>query len=305
MIEIRHLRYFVVLAEERNFSRAAKRLFIAQPGLSRQIQSMEAQLGFALIDRTRRRFELTEAGAALLEEGRRALAEFDRALQYTRRVARGEVGMLRIGVIPSALYKVLPMALREYRRCYPEVEVIVREMTTPAQVNAMTAGEIDVGFMRLPYAVGELIARPIVEVRFGVVLPMEHPLTSLAEIPLPALAEEPLLFPAPPRSSWADFVLKVCRDAGFEPRIGPAAAESTTVMSFVAAGMGVALIPESLQGLALPGSTYRHIAPPAPPVHLAFMHKPEPLTPTAQGLTAIVDELWPKGVVADPPPERE
>ncbi|MBW3630457.1 MAG: LysR family transcriptional regulator, partial [Gemmatimonadetes bacterium] len=227
MIEIRHLRYFVALAEERHFSRAAERLHIAQPGLSQQIQSLEAQLGVELIDRTRRRVELTAAGQALHEEGRRALAEFDRVLEYTRRVGRGKVGRLRIGVIASAIYNVLPGALREFRQRCPEVELIVHEMTTPVQVDAMKAGEIDVGLMRLPYATDDLETRPILEERLAVVLSERNPLAELKEMPLTALADQPhIIFPAAPRPSWADFVLKVCRQAGFEPRVVQEAMEA-------------------------------------------------------------------------------
>jgi DNA-binding transcriptional LysR family regulator len=297
MIEIRHLRYFVVLAEERHFSRAADRLYIAQPGLSQQIQSLEAQLGVSLIDRTKRRVELTAAGQALLEEGRRALAEFDRVVEYTRRVGRGEVGRLRIGVIASAIYNVLPGALRAFRARYPNVELIVREMTTPVQVNAMNAGEIDVGLMRLPYATGDLETRPILEERLGVVLPERHPLAVMEEMPLTALADQPMIiFPAAPRPSWADFVLRVCRQAGFEPRVVQAAMEAATVMTFVAADLGLALIPESLQALVRPGIVYRPISPPTPLLPLAIMYRSGPRAPTTDAFISIIDEFWPEGL---------
>lgn len=303
MIEIRHLRYFVTLAEERHFSRAAERLFIAQPGLSQQIQSLEAQLGVELIDRTKRRVELTAAGHALHEEGRRALAEFDRVLEYTRRVGRGKVGKLRIGVIASAIYNVLPGALREFRQRYPEVDLIVREMTTPVQVNAMTTGEIDVGLMRLPYATGELQTRPILEERLAVVLSERNPLAQLEEMPLTALAHEPhIIFPAAPRPSWADFVLRVCRQAGFEPRVVQEAMEVATVMSFVAAEMGVALIPESLQGLVRPGIAFRPISPPAPRLPLAIMYRAGPRSPTTEAFLSVVNEQWPEGLAGEPLP---
>ena len=187
-VELRHLRYFVAVAEELHFGRAAERLRVAQPGLSQQIQALERALGVALFDRTSRRVELTAAGALLLAEGKRALAQTERALDRARRAGRGEVGRLTVAAIGSATYDVLPALLREHRRRYPEVELVLREMSTPAQVHALRSGEIDVGFLRLPADTRDLVASTVREETMLLMLPESHPLAAHAEVPLAALA---------------------------------------------------------------------------------------------------------------------
>jgi DNA-binding transcriptional LysR family regulator len=294
MIKLHHLRYFVAVAEELHFGRAAARLHIAQPGLSQQIQEFERALGVRLLDRTRRRVELTAAGSTLLEEGRRALAHVDRAIEQARRTGRGEVGRLTLATIGSAAYNVLPQALREYRKRYPEVELVLREMSTPAQANALRSGEIDVGFLRLPADTGGLVVQVVRTEGMGVFLPRWHPLASRRRLPLTALAGEPLIvFPAAPRPSWADFVIRACRDAGFEPEVVQEAMESATVVSFVAAGVGVAMVPEGLRVLKRPDVAYRPIASPAPSTQLAAVYREGEVPGTVRALVGIVRGLWP------------
>lgn len=294
MIELRHLRYFIVVAEELHFSRAAKRLHIAQPGLSQQIKALEGMLGVRLLDRTKRQVRLTAAGQTLLDEGRRVLSDFDRVLDLARRTGSGLMGQLRVGAISSAAYGVLPNLLREYRTRYPDVELIFREMMTPIQVNAMRKGEIDIGFMRLPYDTGTLTTRTVRREELAVLLPEGHPLSGSDEVPLSALAREPLIvWPASPRPSWADYVIGLCRDAGFEPRIAQEANESATAIGFVAAGIGVALAPEGVKLLMRPGVEYRPIAAPAPVLRLSAVHNSRRTSVTVQKFLEILDEQWP------------
>jgi DNA-binding transcriptional LysR family regulator len=294
MIKLHHLRYFVAVAEELHFGRAAARLHIAQPGLSQQIQEFERAVGVRLLERTRRRVELTPAGQVLLSEGRRALAHVDRAVDLARRTGRGEVGRLTLASIGSATYDVLPGILREYRRRYPEVELVLREMSTPAQARAVRIGEIDVGFLRLPADVEDLATRVVREEGIAAFLWETHPLAEWTDIPLRAFAEEPLiLFPASPRPSWADVVIGACRDAGFEPHVVQEAIESATVVSLVAAGIGVALVPEGLRVLSRPGVVYREIAPPAPRTALAAVYRVGEVTGPVRALLEVVEELWP------------
>lgn len=303
MVKMRHLRYFVVLAEELHFSRAAKRLHISQPGLSQQIQTLELAMGVPLLDRSRRRVRLTPAGEALYEEGRRALSEVDRAIDFARKIGHGVVGRLQVGAISSAVYGVMPPLLREYRARFPNVDLVFREMTTPVQVNAMRNGEVDIGFMRLPYDTGNWATRTVREEELAVLFPQGHPLAESPQVTLTALRDEPLIvWPAFPRPSWADYVIGLCRQAGFEPRVVQEANESLTLISFVASGIGVAIVPEGLKLLLRSDVVYRPVAPPAPKLRLAAVY-PRVNTPgPVKALLELLDQQWP---LAEPPSSAE
>jgi len=283
------------VAEELHFGRAAHRLRMAQPGLSQQIKSLEQQLGVRLLDRTSRQVTLTPAGSLLLGEGRRLLAQAERTADQVRRAGLGQVGRISVAAIGSATYDVIPHLVREHRRRFPDVEVLLREMSTPAQVHALRDGEIDVGFLRLPADIDELVAHVVREERMALMLPESHPLAELPEVPLRALARERLIvFPAAPRPSWADTVIAACREAGFEPNVAQEAMESATVVSFVAAGIGVAPVPEGLLLLARPGVVCRLVAPPAPLTRLAVVHRAGDLLPAVAALLDVIRELWPE-----------
>ncbi|HEU4721484.1 MAG TPA: LysR substrate-binding domain-containing protein [Gemmatimonadaceae bacterium] len=294
--DLRLLRYFVAVAEELHFGRAAGRLHVAQPGLSHQIKVLERLVGVRLLERTSRQVRLTPAGSLLLAESRRLLAEAERAIDRVRRTGRGEIGRLTVAAIGSATYDVVPRLLRAHRKRYPDVELVLREMSTPAQVHALRGGEIDVGLLRLPADTSDLVAHTVREDRMALMLPETHPLARKARIPLRALAREPLiLFPAAPRPSWADTVIAACRESGFEPVVAQEAMESATVVSFVAAGVGVALVPEGLKVLARPGVAFRLLAPPAPVTRLAAVYRAGTLPPTVECFLGLVRELWPDG----------
>ena len=294
--DLRLLRYFVAVAEELHFRRAAERLHVAQPGLSQQIKVLERRIGVRLLERTSRQVRLTAAGGLLLAESRRLLAETERALDRVRRTGRGEIGRLTVAAIGSATYDVVPRLLRAHRERYPDVEVVLREMSTPAQVHALRAGEIDVGLLRLPADTADLATHTVREDRMALMLPEVHPLARKARIPLRALAREPLIiFPAAPRPSWADTVIAACRDAGFEPIVAQEAMESATVVSFVAAGIGIAVVPEGLRVLARAGVVFRLVAPPAPVTRLAAVYRTGAPPPTVESFLGLVRKLWPAG----------
>lgn len=291
---LRLIRYFVAVAEELHFGRAARRLNVTQPGLSQQVQALERQLGVRLLERTSRQVRLTPAGALLLAEGRRVLAQTERALDLVRRAGLGQVGRVTVAAIGSATYDVLPRLLREHRRRQPDVELVLRELSTPAQIHALRGGEIDLGFLRLPADAEGLVTHTLRVERMALMLPEGHPLAARRTVPLRALAGEPLiLFPASPRPSWADSVVAACRETGFEPHVAQEAMESATVVSFVAAGIGVAPVPEGLLVLARPGVVCRYVAAPAPVTRLAVAHRAGDLHPAAAALLALVRELWP------------
>jgi len=294
MIELRHVLYFVAVAEELHFGRAAQRLHIAQPGLSQQIKALENQLGVSLLTRNRRRVELTPAGQVFLEEGRRAISQFQRAENLARRAASGEVGRLAIGGTESATWVMLPELVREFRRRCPNVDLAIREMPSPVQLSALRDGEIDVGFVRPPINAEGLVTRTVLEERLGILLPKSHPLAKRAEIPISALRGEPMIVhPARP-SGWADFMISICREQGFDPQIAQEASETATAVSFVAAGLGLTIVPVSLKGFVRPGVVYRPVSRRAPTAKLLLVYRGGAVAPTLGKLLEVAQSLWPE-----------
>jgi DNA-binding transcriptional LysR family regulator len=292
MIELRHLKYFVAVAEELHFRRAAERLHIAQPGLSQQVLALEQQLGVQLMERSRRRVQLTFAGRTLLEEGRRVLALLERAEALTGLAGRGEIGHLTIGVVRSATYKILPNLLREYRRRYPNVSLVVRDLVSAAQIECLHRGEIDVGIVRAPVNTEGLVTSTMSQDQVAIVMPDAHPLAKLKNIRLKALSLEPLIiWPATPRPSWADNMIAMCRHAGFEPRITQEASEPATALSLVAAGLGLTLVPESLTALAWKGVVFRCVPDAAYTTQLLLVHREEAVSETLRRFRAVASDF--------------
>src|SRR5574340_256525 len=245
-MELRHLRYFVAVAEELHFGRAAARLGTAQPPLSQQIRQLEGELGVELLARTRRRVELTEAGRVFLDEARGILQRVTQATSAARRAARGETGSLAIGVVASATYGLLPRVVRAFRERHPDVALTMSVMSTGAQVAALRAGQLQLAVARPPFGDETLVAEPLHEEPVVAAIPSGHRLSAKRSLPLRALAGEPfVLFPRDRRPGWYDFVLGLCREAGFEPVVGQDAPELATALALVAAGDGVTLVPAS------------------------------------------------------------
>ena len=273
-MELRHLRYFVTVAEELHFGRAAKKLHISQPPLSMQIRALEAELGVMLFNRTQRSVALTQAGNALLGEARDILARVDQAVLMTRRVSRGEIGELAIGFISVADYNVLPVVLREFRRAFPLVNLTLRESTADAQIRDLLAGRIDVGFVLPPINEPSLESLPILREPLIAALPDKHPLARKAgKLVLEKLKDAPfILFPRPYAPGLYDDVVSCCKAAGFSPRVEQEAIQMQTIVSLVSAELGVALIPASLTNLRRMGVTYKELKAGSPltEVHLAW-----------------------------------
>ncbi|MDQ1105677.1 LysR substrate-binding domain-containing protein [Nocardioides zeae] len=272
-MELRHLRYFVAVAEECHFGRAAERLHIAQPPLSQQIKQLEAHLGVTLLTRSTRRVELTAAGAAYLDHARAILASVDRAADDARRVADGCVGRVAIGFTGSATYELLPRLARVLRAELPDVEVELHgEILTPGQVARLHDGSLDVGVLRPPVEDDALDVHLLRREPLVAVLPDAHPLVAapgISAVRLADLAGESFVtYPSGHRSVVHEAVLAACRAAGFEPQPVAEVAETSTLVSFVAAGLGVALVPESVQHLRITGAAYRPLAGTAPSVDL-------------------------------------
>jgi DNA-binding transcriptional LysR family regulator len=250
-IELRHLRYFVAVAESLHFSRAARRLHIAQPPLSQQIRRLEAMLGFQLLVRTSRAVKLTASGEALLERARRTLDRIHEDFESVRRVGRGETGYLRVGFIGSGMLTCLPALLREYRKRYPNVELRLEEFYTSHLIKAIGDGSVDVGFIRDGGSIPDLHVEPLLEEKFIAVLPNLHRLARRARIKILDLRDEPFVFysSSAGQTAW-DRTMKLCENEGFLPKIVQEAPHWVTILSLVGAGIGVTIAPTCIRTIA-------------------------------------------------------
>ena len=258
-MELRHLRYFVAVAAELHFGRAAQKLHISQPPLSMQIRALETELGVKLLNRTRRQVSLTLAGSAFLQDARQIIERSEQAVLSARRAERGEIGELAVGFISVADYNLLPLILREFRRQYPQVALSLKELTTDAQIDDLINSRIDVGFLLPPVMEPAIESVPVLHEPLIVALPEGHRLARRrGAIPLPALADAPFIItPRHMAPGLYDDIVSFCRASGFSPKIVQEAIQMQTVISLVSAEMGVALIPRSLQHLRRTGVVYK------------------------------------------------
>lgn len=246
-MELRHLRYFRVLAQTLNFTRAAERLNIAQPPLSRQIQQLEEELGVALLERSRP-LKLTEAGRFFQESSAALLEQLERVCADTRRVGAGHKRWLGIGFAPSTLYGALPDLIRRLRS-YGDIELGLSELITLQQLDALKSGRIDIGFGRMLFDDPDITQHVLRQDPLVVALPADHPLLS-SPVTLEQLAVEPfILYPANPRPNYADHVVGIFAQQGLKIHIAQMANELQTAIGLVAAGVGITLVPASVQRL--------------------------------------------------------
>jgi DNA-binding transcriptional LysR family regulator len=257
-MDLRQLRYFVAVAEERHFGRAAARLHMAQPPLSAQIRTLEHDLGVQLLRRTTRRVELTEAGAAYLQRARAILLAADEAGHEARRVAAGSVGRLALGCVGSATYSMLPTLARGLSAELPHVDFAFRgEMLVPDQILGLRSGEIDLALLRPPVADTSIMVEVLRRERLVAALPGDHRFAGRRRIAAKNLRGEPLIVHSGRRDSvMFETVLRLCRSAGFEPTIRHEVDETSTLVTLVAGGLGVAVVPEPVTALALRGVVY-------------------------------------------------
>ncbi len=256
-MELRHLRYFVAVAEHLSFGRAADRLHISQPPLSRQIRGLEAELGTALFSRTRRSVRLTAAGTALLPEARRLLRDADALQAGAHQLASGQVGTLALGFISVAAYNLLPELAPEFRRRHPGIRLALQEATSDVQLAALAQGELDVGLVLPPVGAPGLDYAPLLHDTLVAAVPAGRG-GGKGPLALASLRDEPfILFPRQVGTSLHDQIVGACQRAGFAPRVEQEAIQMQTIVSLVAAGMGVALVPASLMNLRRTGVVYR------------------------------------------------
>ncbi|NES93822.1 MAG: LysR family transcriptional regulator [Desertifilum sp. SIO1I2] len=257
-MELRHLHYFIAVAEELHFSRAAERLCISQPPLSQQIRDLEDELGVKLFERTKRQVHLTEAGKVFLDRSYLLLAQLEQAIAATQRIGRGEVGQLAIGFVDSAMYTSLPEMLKGFREQFPAVELRLQEMTTAQQIQALYDKQIDVGIVRSAISEPGLSVECLLPESLVLALPENHPLSAQTQVSLSALADEFfILFPAKLGPVFYQQIMQSCEQAGFRPKVTQEAVQMQTIIGLVAAGLGIAIVPASMQNFHRSGVIYR------------------------------------------------
>ena len=287
-IEIRHLRYFVAVAEELHFGRAAQRLHIAQPPLSQQIRRLEEMLGHTLFLRTSRDVRLTAAGEDLLERTRHTLTKIESDVAAAQRIGRGEAGTLTVGFIGSGMLTALPKLLGRYRRQFPEVDLQLREFHTAGLVNALLNGTVDIGFLRDAGPVDGLHLEVMAEEPFVVGLPRKHPLAVQKSVAVKSLQHEPFVLFS--RSygnvAWKKTVA-VCEEHGFLPRVVQEAPQWLTIMTLVGAGLGVTIAPACVEKLNVEGTVCRRLRPKPPNTQLELAYRSGEVRPIAQAFSEL------------------
>src|SRR5580658_4379454 len=259
-IELRHLRYFLAVADTLHFSRAAERLGIAQPPLSQQIRRLEQLLGHALFDRTTRGVNLTLAGQLLAERARGMMERIQDDLEQVRRLGRGEQGTLTVGFSGSVMFTDLPVAIERYRRQYPKVELRLRELATSAQIAALLEGTLDLAFLRDGDPTDGIQMSTLMEERYVAVLPQAHVLARKSSLRVRDLQQEPFVLFARRMGPLAfDRTVACCERSGFRPNIVQDAPQWPTLVRLVAAGLGVSLAPACVATVAIPGAVYREV----------------------------------------------
>lgn len=288
-MELRHLRYFVAAAEERNISRAAARLHIAQPSLSQQLRELERELGVALLDRSARPLRVTGAGRRLLEDAYRVFDQLDETRRALGRAARGETGQLRLGFVYGGLYNLLLPLLRRFRADRPDAGVSLRQLAAAEQVRALQAHTVDVVLSRLtePVADAGVVVQPLREELLLAILPEEHPLARSDRVALADLAAEPfVMVPRRFEPLVFDRYLQACAAAGFVPHIEHEVFDAQTQALTVGCGEGVTLIGDGLS-LRFPGLRYLPVDPPFPLTTIALLRRAGPVDPL---LAAFLDD---------------
>jgi DNA-binding transcriptional LysR family regulator len=284
MLELRDILRFVTLAEERHFGRAATRLGMGQPQLSRALQRLERQLGVALLARTSREVVVTEAGTALLEHGRRMLAMAEAASERTRQAAAGESGTLTLGFSGSCAYAFMPAAIEGFRRARPGIALRLREMAAARQLEALREGSCDLCLRRAARLPEGFAGAQVFEERFVAALPRTHPRASHARVALRELSDS--AFVTFPRQDGTDFhrqLMELCDKAGFMPDIAQEVSPMHALIGLVGAGVGVAIVPDSVRKLRFAGVVYRQLTDTAERSRVYAIWHPDRLSAPARG----------------------
>ncbi|MCB9647304.1 MAG: LysR family transcriptional regulator [Deltaproteobacteria bacterium] len=280
-MELRHLRYFVCVAEEGNVGRAALRLHISQPPLTRQVRDLEREVGAKLFERTHRGVELTNAGAVFLDEARRILELADAATERAQRAGKGAVGRIDIALFGTGIFGVIPILLRRFRDDYPDVKLVLHNMTKAQQLEALEQDRIDLAFNRLMRPVPGLVSEVLLREPLFIAAPSDHPIAKRPEARLRDFEGNPVVvFPTGTRPSFIDYFLDLCTNAGFSPNVVAEVDDVVHGLALVATGGGLCLVPRSATNLHLPGLTYRPLRDdPCPTVDLCCIRRERDTSP--------------------------
>lgn len=296
MIENRLLSSFIQVAEELHFGKAAGKLNIAQPALSRQIAQLEDRLEVQLFERTRRKVALTPAGRLFLDHAYKILSDVQRATREVRKVNAGEAGRLSVGFIHSSTFGLTPQILRRFRSRYPDVELELSEMTMAQQLTALQERSIDVGILRPPISDLRLASHTLRDERFVLAVPEGHALSATGSVKLQMLMEEEFVLFSQQRSPlFHSRVIAMCEQAGFVPRVAQQATQIHTIIGLVSAGMGVSIVPEVARNLHAPDVQFVEIADNPPPVQVVLAWRRADESPVLKAFTELTVRSFPTG----------
>ncbi|MFB7641759.1 LysR substrate-binding domain-containing protein [Peribacillus butanolivorans] len=290
-MDIRKIRYFIMVAEELNFSRAAERLRMAQPPLSQEIRKLEEELGVQLFHRTKRMVELTDAGKIFLEGSQQTLFQLERAIKETQLAAEGKIGNLIIGFVDST--EIVIEVLNKFRERFPKINLVLLEMTTEQQLKALYEKQIHIGFIRSKQNNEILSSEVCSEESLRLVLHQDHPFASLSEIPLQLLIDEPfILFPRHLGSNFYDLIISYFWDHGVSLNVVQEAIQMHTIVNLVATGMGVSVVPSSVESYKRPGVIYKKIQETTPKVNLYVGSRQDEKSAVVDHFLTVVREVY-------------
>jgi DNA-binding transcriptional LysR family regulator len=297
-MELRHLRYVVTLAETLHFGRAAEKLHLSQPPLSHQVRQLEDELQVKLFHRTKRHVQLTEAGRMFVQEARVILAQAAHASNLASRVTRGQVGQLTVGVAGPADAPIFVEILRAFAHRHPKVHIVLRNLGSMDQTQAISEGRLHVGFVALPIDDAGLATETVLRQPILIALPPEHPLAPLEQVPLQALANEPqIMFARSNGPRFFDAVLAACRQAGFSMNIAHEVDNLYTACALVGAGLGVCFVPAGMQDGRTSSMILRPVVPALPiEMEIALAYKPQPASELVLLFVDVVKEVMARHV---------
>lgn len=297
-MELRHLRYFVAVAEELSFTRAARRLHIAQPPLSQQVRALEEELGARLLERTHHHVELTATGRQFLVDARAILAKTEEAVQKAQRTATGEEGTLHLGFVTSAMDEdTVPRLLREFQNRYPAVALRLEQLSSVEQVQALLGKAIDAGFIRPPVDEPRLALHTITRESLLLALPAGHPLAQRARVQLRSLGTEPWVIVSRDMAAGLNQkTVELCERAGFKPNVVMEVGEIQTIVGLVAAGFGVSLVPAVLTRLHRRGVVYVPLASPHATVEVCLAYLRDSTSPVLPHFVEFIGRSAPKNL---------
>lgn len=292
-MDLRQLKYFLAVAEELSIGRAAIRLHISQPPLTRQIKALEDELGVELFLRTAKGVELTQAGEMFKEEASNIRMLVEAGIDRVQRAGEGKLGRLDVAIFGSGIYDIIPKLLQEFRNRLPGVNIVLHTMSKGEQIEALRQRRITVGFNRMTPPLPDIGRELVATERLFAVLPTDHLLAAFPAVPFRALAEHPLvLFPNVGRPNFIDRIVDLCKQQGFEPQIAQEVGDAVTGIALVARGFGITLVPESVvRSLTVHGTTFRPLADaPQAVIDLSCLYRATDQSPLLMAFLAVVRE---------------